>query len=49
MIRKLKEDKRSLFILICSLLWGFAAHGMAMLNKYSYHDDVPHFNWVGET
>ena len=49
MIRLFKEDKRAAFILWCSLLWGFAAHGMAMLNKYSYHDDVPHFNWVGET
>lgn len=49
MIRKIKEDKRALFILICTFLWGLCAHGMAMMNKYSYHDDVPHFNWVGET
>lgn len=38
----------SLFF-IAAFLWGTFAHGMAMFNKYSYHDDVPWFNGVGET
>ncbi len=38
-----------LYTLICAMLWGVFAHGMAMFNKFSYHDDVPWFNGVGET
>ena len=49
MIRKLKNDKRFTLILISSFIWGILAHGLAMFNKYSYHDDVPHFNGVGVT
>ena len=43
------KESRFRLIMISTFLWGFAAHGMAMLNKYSYHDDVPWFNGVGET
>ena len=43
------KDKRIGIVLTSSLLWGLFAHGMAMFNKYSYHDDVPWFNGVGET
>ena len=38
-----------LITFVCAILWGIFAHGMAMFNKYSYHDDVPWFNGVGET
>ncbi len=43
------KDNRIRLILIASLAWGFLAHGQAMFNKYSFHDDVPWFNGVGET
>lgn len=49
MIQKVKDDGRISLIMISSLAWGLLAHGMAMFNKYSYHDDVPHFNGVGVT
>lgn len=35
--------------MLSSFAWGIFAHGMALFNKYSYHDDVPWFNGVGET
>ena len=43
------HDKRTGLIALCSFAWGIIAHGMALFNKYSYHDDVPWFNGVGET
>lgn len=49
MIQKIKNDGRFVLIFISSFVWGLLAHGMAMFNKYSYHDDVPHYNGVGVT
>lgn len=43
------KDKRLILVILSSFAWGILAHGMAMFNKYSYHDDVPWFNGVGET
>lgn len=45
------EDKRIKFkiIAISSAIWTILAHGMALFNKYSYHDDVASFNSVGNT
>lgn len=43
------KDKRLPLIMLASLIWGIVAHGMAMFVKFSYHDDVPWFNGVGET
>lgn len=43
------KDKRISLITLCCIGWGILAHGMAIFNKYSYHDDVPWFNGVGET
>lgn len=30
-------------IWFCACLWGLSAHGMAMFNKYSFHDDASLF------
>ena len=43
------KDKRLSFIMFTSFIWGIIAHGMAMFVKFSYHDDIPWFNGVGET
>ena len=43
MIERLKKDSRLTLILVSSFIWGIVAHGMALFNKYSYHDDS---NWV---
>ena len=43
------KDKRIRLITLCCIGWGILAHGSALFNKYSYHDDVPWFNGVGET
>ena len=43
------KDRRFRLILISSFVWGILAHGMAMFNKFSYHDDAAWFNGVGET
>ncbi len=48
-MEKIWKDKRLAFIMICSFAWGLAAHGPAMFHKFSFHDDVPWFNGVGET
>ncbi len=47
-LRTLK-DRKSVIIMLSGFAWGIVAHGMAMFNKFSYHDDVPWFNGVGET
>ena len=49
MDKNILKDTRFVIILLSGLAWGIFAHGMALFNKYSYHDDVPHFNGVGET
>lgn len=49
MDKNILKDKRFLTIMLSGLAWGIFAHGMALFNKYSYHDDVPWFNGVGET
>lgn len=33
-------DKRLKICIVTSFLFGFAAHGMALFNKYSFHDDT---------
>ncbi len=32
-------DKRYIVVIICSLIAGLVAHGMALFNRYSFHDD----------
>ena len=49
MISDFFKDKKTRLVFISSFLWAVAAHGMAMFNKYSFHDDVSWFNGVGET
>lgn len=45
-----KINKNLLKTILCSVaVWGLAAHGMMLFNKYSYHDDAVAFNWVGST
>ena len=45
-----KIDKSLLKTVLCSAaVWGLLAHGMAMFNKYSFHDDTTSFNGVGAT
>lgn len=36
-------------IVFSATLWGVAAHGMMLFNKYSYNDDAVAFNGVGTT
>ena len=48
-MEKVFKEKRFIVIMLSSFAWGIFAHGMALFNKYSYHDDVPWFNGVGET
>ncbi len=35
--------------MLSSFAWGIFAHGSAMFNKFSYHDDAAWFSGVGET
>ena len=50
MIEKIKQDKAGfLRMVIFSLCWGILAHGMALFNKFSFHDDVTYFNGLGRT
>lgn len=45
-----KINKNLLKTILCSAaVWGLAAHGMMLFNKYSYHDDAYSFNTVGTT
>lgn len=45
-----KINKNLLKTILCSAaVWGLAAHGMMLFNKYSYHDDIAAFNGVGTT
>ena len=38
------------FVIVSSaVFWGILAHGMALFNKFSYHDDTSAFNGVGVT
>lgn len=37
------------WMLLLSLLWGFAAHGFVMLNKFSFGDEIEHLFDVGFT
>ncbi len=34
------KDKRLALIMMSSFVWGIIAHGMALFNKYAYHDEV---------
>lgn len=43
------KDKRTRLVMAACFIWGIIAHGMAFFKKFSYHDDVPHFNGVGLT
>lgn len=36
------------WIIFSTVTWGILAHGMALFNKYSYHDDAPLFG-IGST
>ena len=44
-----KARTRLLNMILCGVFWGILAHGMALFNKYCYHDDAPFFNRVGVT
>ena len=40
---------RFYLVLFWSFFWGIAAHGMALFNKFIYHDEAECFNNVGTT
>lgn len=42
-------DFRFKVIFAGTFLWGFAAHGMALFNKYCLHDDIPGLFGIGAT
>lgn len=44
-----KIDKRYVIIFITSVITGVMAHGMALFNKYSFHDDTYSMFTVGAT
>ncbi|MDE5570192.1 MAG: hypothetical protein K2I82_06010 [Ruminococcus sp.] len=47
---KVKElDKRIWVVLFSSAIWGIFAHGMALFNKYSSHDDAHALFGIGAT
>ena len=37
---KVLKDKRFPLVMVSSFIWGIAAHGMMLFNKFSYHDDA---------
>lgn len=47
-IKKIETFKKIRWIILSTITWGIAAHGMALFNKYSYHDDAPLF-LIGQT
>ena len=42
-------DKRYIVIFVVSIIAGIAAHGLALFNKYSFHDDTYGLFTVGAT
>ena len=42
-------DKRIWIVLFSSIIWGIFAHGMALFNKYSIHDDSKYLFSLGAT
>ena len=48
-MEKIFKEKRFVLIMLSSFAWGIFAHGSALFNKFSYHDDAAWFNGVGET
>jgi hypothetical protein len=46
--KKSSVCKKMKWIVLSSAVWGLLAHGMALFNKYSYHDDASLF-LIGET
>ena len=44
---KFKRSTRVAFL--STLIWGVLAHGMALFNKFSFHDDLENFYGVGNT
>lgn len=44
-----KLDVRLRVIIVASFFWGIFAHGMALFNKYSIHDDIAALFEVGTT
>ncbi|MDE6706835.1 MAG: glucosyltransferase domain-containing protein [Oscillospiraceae bacterium] len=42
-------DKRFWVVLFSSVIWGIFAHGMALFNKYSVHDDNKYLFDIGVT
>lgn len=50
-MNSLVENKRQrLKLILCSsVIWSVIAHGMALFNKYSFHDDAWSINTVGVT
>ena len=47
--KKPRINKDTLFIFQCAIGWGVIAHGMALFNKYCFHDDSEAFNGIGVT
>ena len=44
---KFKRSTRVAFL--STLIWGVLANGMALFNKFSFHDDLENFYGVGNT
>ncbi|MDE6538835.1 MAG: glucosyltransferase domain-containing protein [Ruminococcus sp.] len=42
-------DRRIWVVLFSSIIWGVFAHGMALFNKYSVHDDISALFSIGTT
>ena len=49
MIKKHFHKKLFEICILCCFVWGLISHGMAIFNKYSFHDDVGEFNRIGAT
>lgn len=46
----LQENKEKALIIYCSsIVFGIMAHGIALVNKYSFHDDASAINGLGAT
>ena len=44
-----EKNNKNKVILISSGIWALFAHGMALFNKYSFHDDIAHQFSIGAT
>lgn len=48
-LKEVFKDRLFRVCIISGLIWTLLSHGMALFNKYSYHDDIAAFNSVGST